>query len=96
MTVPTGPDGLREQVADAIYAEWSQLPDDRTPQERLATAALAVVQPLLDAKQAENDRLRAAARSAAVLLRATADRPGSRTVLLAAARDLDDITKESR
>lgn len=58
--------GLRERVTAAILAEWSQLPDHRTPAERFADAALDVIRPeldkadrLLDAKQAEADRLRA-------------------------------------
>jgi hypothetical protein len=42
---------LREQLAEAIRAEWSQLPDGRGPHERLADAALAVVQPMLDQLQ---------------------------------------------
>ncbi len=50
---------LREQLAAAIRAEWSQLPDGRGPHERLADAVLAVVLPLLDAKQAETDKARA-------------------------------------
>lgn len=65
--------------------------------DTLADAALAVVQPLLDAKQAALASLRADARSAAVSLRDTAERvEQQRTVnavaLRAAAKALDEIT----
>lgn len=45
--------------------------------------------------EAELAALRDAARSAAVLLRATADRPSTRAVLLAAAGAIDNILKEN-
>lgn len=63
----------------------------------IADVMLAVVRPQLDTQQAERDGLRAAARTAAALLRDTAERVEQQrtvnpVVLRAAAAALDDIT----
>jgi hypothetical protein len=69
---------------DQVATVYGDIPD-------LAAVAAGVMQPELDARDAEIARLRSVAQSAAVLLRAAADRhPADAGTYRAAARALDD------
>jgi hypothetical protein len=94
---------LREQIAEQLAQIRSRFAETWIEVSRrdmawllahvdLITAERDIFRTDLAKAQAELAGLRAAARSAAVLLRATADRPSTRAALLAAARAIDDIT----
>lgn len=64
---------------------------DEPGKERINEWADWISQRVAELVQSELDRLRSACRSAAVLLRATADHRPDHTALQAAARDLDEV-----
>ncbi|MCG6493403.1 hypothetical protein [Kitasatospora sp. A2-31] len=79
-------------------APWRYVVRIEGSPEGLAAAVLAVVQPELDARDAENKRLRIAAQSAATLLRSTHDKaavgqPLDLDTLQRAATALDDAAR---
>lgn len=67
--------GLRDRMAEAIRAEWSQLPDDRGPHQHLADVVLSVVQHDLESlEQQAGNAVATAYRNAERATRAEAER----------------------